>query len=88
MLLVGLIVSVSLCVILLVLLILCYIKYRGVVKKYNDAQADWLYAKNKCSMLESKFRSYIEKGTNPFTVLRDIGELIYAGYTPPHNGDK
>ena len=80
-------VSVILSVILLVLLILCYIKYRGIVKKYNSAKSDWLYTKNKCSLIESKYREYVEQGINPFTIMRDIGEIIYAGYISPHNGD-
>jgi len=66
---------------LLVLLILCYIKYKGVKNLYEQDKSIWLFTKNKFSLIESHFREYKE-GKNPFTVLRDIGEVIYAGILP------
>lgn len=65
-------------IILLVLLILCYIKYRNIQNLYEEEKSDWLYASNKFSMLEYQYRKFKE-GTNAFTVLRDMGEIIYSG---------
>lgn len=87
MLVICLIVSIILVIILLVLLILCYIKYRKLFKRYNLVKSDWLYIKNKCSLIEYKFRTYIEGRCKPVSALRSIGEIIFAGFIPPHNGD-
>lgn len=84
----SLVVSIILCVMLLVLLILCYIKYRRIVREYNIEKSDWLYTKNRFSLIESKYRAYVEEKINPFTIMRDIGEIIYAGCMPSHNDEE
>ena len=78
--------GIILLILLLVLLILCYIKYRGIKSLYEQDKQDWLYTRSQFSMIESHFRAYKE-GKNPFTVLRDIGETIYAGFLPESRDD-
>lgn len=73
--------GIILIILLSVLLIICYIKYRGIRNLYELDKGDWLYSKSQFSMIESHYRAFKE-GRNPYTVLRDIGEIIYAGFLP------
>lgn len=66
-------------VILIVLLILVlskYLYYKEELYAQNDM---FTYYKNKISMIEYHYRNYRE-GKNPFTVLRNIGDIIQDYY--------
>jgi len=47
---------------------------RNELEEANDRA---LYAENKLSMIEYKLRNQQELNTNPYTVLRDIRNIIY-----------
>ena len=69
----GVIIGCLLCLIIAYLVLLH--KYRKLLDKYHMHKRDYLRKSNQVSMIEYYYRNFKE-GTNAFTVLRDIGEVI------------
>ena len=69
--------------IIILVLIVCicklYSKYHYYKTEYYDQKDMYLYYKSKLSMIEYHYRKYKE-GCNPFTVLRDLGNIIQGYY--------
>ena len=64
---------------LVIILIIIFVNIRSLVKKINKLlkeKREWVSAKSKLSMIESKMKDYKE-GKNAFTVLRDIQEVLW-----------
>lgn len=79
--------AISICLFIIVCVLLYWMTY---YKSELYAQRDMsLYYKNKMSMVEYQFRNYRE-GKNPFTVLRDIGDIVQDYYQKlgANKGDK
>lgn len=69
--------AISICLFIIICVLLYWMTY---YKSELYAQRDlFLYYKNKMSMVEYQFRNYRE-GKNPFTVLRDIGDIVQDYY--------
>lgn len=79
--------AISICLFIIVCVLLYWMTH---YKSELYAQRDmFLYYKNKMSMVEYQFRNYRE-GKNPFTVLRDIGDIVQDYYQKlgANKGDK
>ena len=74
---VGICVSIILCLVITVFIM--FKKYRGLINQYNEKSRECLCKSNKLSMVEYHYRNYKE-GKNPFTVLRDVGEVLYNDF--------
>lgn len=72
----------SIIIIVVLYFIIAYIlvkhRYKKLLEEYSIEKRNYLRKVNQVSMIEYHFREYKE-GKNPFTVLRDIGEIIYIG---------
>lgn len=62
--------------IILVVILQKYLYYKNELYAQNDM---FTYYKNKVSMIEYHYRNYRE-GKNPYTVLRNIGDIIQDYY--------
>ena len=74
------------CLFVLICVLLYWVYYyKSKLYAQNDM---FLYYKNKISMIEYQYRNFKE-GKNPYTVLRDLGEIIQSYYIRPNtkNGD-
>lgn len=72
---IWLIIAIGFVVSLIIVLLLTVYKYRNLLGKYNSSKKYFLQKANQVSMIEYHYRNYKE-GTNAFTVLRNIGEIL------------
>lgn len=66
--------------ILLIYIIICYKKQKKLEKEIEELhkeKKDWLKDKSKLILIDSRMREYKETNKNPFTVLRDIRNLLW-----------
>ena len=57
-------------------------KKKELIKELEEAKQDMLYYKSKYLLIEQLLRAQKETGSNVFTLLRDIRNIIYAGTLP------
>ena len=86
-------VSIKLCVVFVLILLFLFTicvtliyKYIKLKTEYELDKSDMLNHKNKVSMVEYMYRQFRE-GENPYTVLRNISNVLKDIYPTLHRGD-
>ena len=72
---------------LLIVNIVLILKYRKLQEEYYEIKSEYLFKANQISMIEYHYRNFKE-GKNPYTVIRDISNVLYNGLRSKNNNDR
>ena len=72
---------------LLIINIVLILKYRKMQEEYYEIKSEYLFKANQISMIEYHYRNFKE-GKNPYTVIRDISNVLYNGLRSNNTDDR